>query len=126
MWVRVAPKKDAREKDLGHLRMAVPLHYRGPLMKTLKIIGIASVLSLGLAACGGGGAVGDMKKFADEMCACKTKECADAVEKKMDAAMEKMTKEPSESEMKEMLGHVARGAECVAKLGGGAPAGETK
>lgn len=97
-------------------------------MKTLKIIGIASILSFGLVACGGGGAAGDMKKFADEMCACKTKECADAAEKKMDAAMEKITKEPSEAEQKEILGHVARGAACAAKLssGGAAPAGETK
>ena len=108
--------QDQRKKDLQYLHLAGRLHYAAALMKTIKRFGMASVVALGLSACGGGA---DVKKLADEMCACKTKECTDAVEKKL-----KAVPEPKESEMKDLMPHVLRAMECQEKIAGGGAGGD--
>jgi hypothetical protein len=52
-------------------------------MKTFTTFALA--LTLGLAACGGGGDVGTAKKLKDKMCACTDQKCYDDVQKESKA-----------------------------------------
>lgn len=92
--------------------LAVELHYRRQLMKTIKLIGFASALTFGLVACGGGG--GDIKGLAEEACKCTTKECGEAVNKKMDKAIEGIK---SEKELEGLTESLTKAGICLGKLG---------
>lgn len=87
----------------------------------MKKLGIGIVFaSLFAFGCGGGGGVGDLEKLKDEACACKDKACAEAVNKKMDAEMEKLEKsyggkEPDEATQKKLMGIMLEAGECLAK-----------
>ena len=81
-------------------------------MMNLKLIALSVLVSLA-AACGGGG-VDEINKLKDEACACKDKACADAVNKKLDAKLEKMS-EPSESDAKQIMEAMAAAGMCIAK-----------
>jgi hypothetical protein len=81
-------------------------------MTKLKLVGFALVFSFGLGACGS--AADDIKKLAKEACACKDKACGEAVNKKIEAALEKIE---SESEAKEAISAMGEAAVCLGKLG---------
>jgi chemotaxis response regulator CheB len=70
-----------------------------------------------VAGCSKGG-VGALKKIKEEACACKTKACAEAVDKKMDAALSEIAKngEPSEADGKEIMSLMADATICTARL----------
>ena len=69
----------------------------------MKKLAIIILLAVGC----GGGASGELEKLKDEACACKDKQCAKEVNKKIDAAIEKMgvgdKKEPDEATMKVLM-----------------------
>jgi hypothetical protein len=67
----------------------------------MKKLAIIILLAVGC----GGGASGELEKLKDEACACKDKACATEVNKKIDAAIEKMgdKKEPDEATMKVLM-----------------------
>jgi hypothetical protein len=69
-----------------------PAPARSVRVAMTKLMGIVFTGSLLLGACGGGSA-GKLEKLKDEACACTDKACAEAVNKKMDDAMEDMMKE---------------------------------
>jgi hypothetical protein len=81
-----------------------------------KVLSLSLLLSIG--ACGGGPSVADFEKLKTEACACKDKACADAVDKKIDAALDKM-KEPNEADGKKIMSLMADAAVCIGTLGGG-------
>lgn len=78
----------------------------------------AFVLIIALAACGKGGAAGELGKLRDEACACKDKACADAVDKKLEKEIEKVTgsKEPDEATQKAMAEAMLEAGMCLSKL----------
>jgi len=87
-------------------------------MKTL--LGISTSLALVLGACGGG-STAKLEKLKDEACACKDKACGDAVNKKLDAAMEDLEKEyggkePDEKEAGKLMGIMLEAGQCLSKL----------
>ena len=89
-------------------------------MKT-TLLGISTSLALLLGACGGGGGAGKIEKLKDEACACKDKACGDAVNKKLDEAMEQMEKdmggkEPDEATAGKIMGAMLEAGQCLSKL----------
>jgi hypothetical protein len=66
-----------------------------------------------LAGCGGK-AADEIAKLAKEACACKDLACGTAVNKKLDAAIEKLT---DEKDLEKVAGPLAQSGECLAKLG---------
>jgi len=78
-----------------------------------KLLAIA-LLSLTVTACGSD--IDKLSKLKDEACACKDKACADAVNKKMDDAMNGM-KEPSADDAKKLMDIMAEAGVCLAKAG---------
>jgi len=78
-----------------------------------KLLAIA-LLSLTFTACGSD--IDKLSKLKDEACACKDKTCADAVNKKMDDAMNGM-KEPSADDAKKLMDIMAEAGVCLAKAG---------
>jgi ethanolamine ammonia-lyase small subunit len=85
-------------------------------MRNFKIIIAGLVFA---ASCGKGGLDGkleELSKIKDEACACKDKACADAVNKKMDDAMNGM-KEPSADDAKKLMDIMAEAGVCLAKAG---------
>jgi hypothetical protein len=68
-------------------------------------------VALALAGCGKGDSIADIAK---EACACKDKACGEAVNKKLDAALEKLT---SEKEVEKIAGDMGKAGECLARLG---------
>jgi hypothetical protein len=76
---------------------------------------IAVIASLLLIGCKGGGVAGELEKLKDEACACTDKKCAEDVNKRMDAAMEKMTEVPSADEQKKIEQVMAGAGACLAK-----------
>jgi hypothetical protein len=86
-------------------------------MKNLIGIVFAAALAVG---CGKGG-VGEIEKLKDEACACKDKACGDAVNKKLDDAVEKMAKEmggkePDEATAGKLMAAMMQAGECLSKL----------
>lgn len=84
-----------------------------------KIIGVSFSVLLALGACGGGGSA-KLEKLKDEACACKDKECAQAVNKKMDDAVEDLMKEyggkePDEETQKKLGTTMMEAGLCLAK-----------
>ena len=69
------------------------------------------ILALALGACGKSS---DFDALAKEACACKDKACAESVNKKLDAAVDKLT---SEKELEKASGAIGEAAACLAKLG---------
>lgn len=82
------------------------------MINVLKSCASIFVVSFSLAACGGG--AGDIEALAKEACACKDKACGEAVNKKMDAALEKIT---SEADAKKAITAMGEAAVCLGKLG---------
>ena len=82
------------------------------MINVLKSFAGIVVVSFSLAACGGG--AGDIKALAKEACACKDKACGEAVNKKMDKALEKIT---TEDEAKKAAEAIGEAAVCLGKLG---------
>lgn len=82
----------------------------------MKNITLAFVLALGLGACGGD-AADEINKLAKDACACKDKACGDAVNKKLDKALEKLS---SEEELKKVATALGEAGMCLGKLGVGA------
>jgi recombinational DNA repair protein (RecF pathway) len=82
-------------------------------MKHLKMIGLTLAFSVA-AACGSSGDIGDLEKLKDEACACKDKACAEAVDKKLNAKLEKM-KEPSKQDADTAAQLLAGAGMCIAK-----------
>jgi hypothetical protein len=85
-----------------------------------KLIGftVALVFAVG---CSKGGDVGALSKLKDEACACKDKACGDAVNKKLDEAVEKMAKdmggkEPEGETAKKLMEVMTEAGVCLAKL----------
>lgn len=81
-------------------------------MNAIKAAVSVFVLSISLAACGGG--ADEIKSLAKEACACKDKACGEAVNKKMDAALDKIT---SEDDAKKAIEAIGDAAVCLGKLG---------
>ncbi len=81
-------------------------------MTNLKLFSLSVLVSLA-AACGGGG-VDSINKLKDEACACKDKACAEAVNKKLDDTLGKMS-EPSESDAKKIMEAMTAAGVCLAK-----------
>ena len=89
-------------------------------MKT-TLLGISTSLALLLGACGRGGGAGKIESLKDEACACKDKACGDAVNKKLDEAMEQMEKdlggkEPDEATSVKVMGAMLEAGQCLSKL----------
>ena len=85
-----------------------------------KLIGfvVALVFAVG---CSKGADVDALSKLKDEACACKDKACGDAVNKKLDDAVEKMAKdmgdkEPDEATGKKLMEVMTEAGMCLAKL----------
>lgn len=97
--------------DLAHLHLATSLHSCRHMNK-LTTLALSLLLSLA-TACGGGGA-DQITKLKDEACACKDKTCADAVNKKLDDTVSKMS-EPSEADAKKIMAAMAEAGACIAK-----------
>lgn len=71
------------------------------------------------AGCSKGVDVGKLDSLKNEACACKDKACGDAVNKKMDDAMEEMAKggkEPDEDTQKKLMTVMTEAGICLAKL----------
>ena len=79
-------------------------------MTTIKLLALASLTTFAVA-CGSGS---DFKKLKDEACACKTADCATAVNKKLDAEINKLT---SEKELENAAADLGAASECLGKLG---------
>ena len=80
---------------------------------------IGMILSLAMFAACGGGDAGELGKLKDEACACKDKACGEAVNKKLDAAIEKMGKdgkEPDEATQAKIMSVMMEAGQCLAKL----------
>ncbi len=94
---------------------------------TIAFLAAASLLTVGACKKKGGGGAGEamakMGEFADDMCKCKDKACADKVQEGMtkwstDMAAkggEKSTEKPSEADMKKMTEVGQKYAECMTK-----------
>ncbi|HEV7557784.1 MAG TPA: hypothetical protein VGO00_20100 [Kofleriaceae bacterium] len=73
------------------------------------------VASLVFGACGGSGVADELFKLKEEACACKDKKCAEDVNKRMDAALEKM-KDPPDADTQKKIEQIMAGAgACLAK-----------
>ncbi|MBX3155357.1 MAG: hypothetical protein KF773_05125 [Deltaproteobacteria bacterium] len=72
-------------------------------------------LALFATACGKGKA-GEVIKLKDELCACKDKKCAEEVNKKLDAELEKFKTEPDEETTAKLMGAMIEAGECLAKF----------
>jgi len=84
----------------------------------MKHIATATLaLFLGLAACSKGADLDKISKLKDEACACKDKACADAVNKKLDDAVEELGKgkEPDEATAKKLMEIMTEAGLCIAK-----------
>ena len=81
-----------------------------------KLTGLTFTLALLLGACGGGSA-GKLEKLKDEACACKDKACAEAVDKKLEAEIEKLSSkgEPDDATKKKIVEVMLEAGECLAK-----------
>lgn len=84
------------------------------------------VLSLGACKSEVDEAIGKMKKFSDDMCACKDKACAEKVTAEMTKYGEEAAKKdaakattPTEAQAKEMVDSSKKMGECMAKAMGG-------
>ena len=86
-------------------------------MKSFKLIFAGVALSFIVAGCSKGG-IGTLKKLKDEACVCTHKACAEAVDKKMEAAIEEIAKsgEPSESDGKQIMKLMTDAGACLAPL----------
>ncbi len=86
-------------------------------MKNFKMVVAGFALSFVVAGCSKGG-LGTLKKLKDEACVCTNKACAEAVNKKMDAAIEEIAKsgEPSEADGKEIMKLMTAAGACLAPL----------
>jgi hypothetical protein len=84
-------------------------------MKNLARL-LSITVGLSLAACKGGG-VDDLAKLKDEACACKDKACAEAVNKKMDDAVEKLASggEPDKATQDKLVKLMTESGLCLAK-----------
>ena len=80
----------------------------------MKKLIIAFAFSVG---CGGGGSAGELGKLKDEACACKDKACAEAVDKKLEAEIEKLSGkgEPDDATKKKIVEVMLEAGECLAK-----------
>jgi len=83
-------------------------------MKHIATVTLA--LFLGLTACKGAD-LDKISKLKDEACACKDKACADAVNKKLDDAVEELGKgkEPDEATAKKLMEIMTEAGLCIAK-----------
>jgi len=87
----------------------------------MKNVGLGLVLTLLVSVGCGKGNVDALAKLKDEACACKDKACGDAVNKKLDAAVEQMAKdmgdkEPDEATSKKLMEVMTEAGQCLAKL----------
>jgi len=84
----------------------------------MKKLVIAFVFAAG---CSKGANVDQLNKLKEEACACKDKACGDAVNKKLDDAVEQMAKdmggkEPDEATAKKLMEVMTEAGQCIAKL----------
>lgn len=85
-------------------------------MKTILL----SLSLLSFTACSKGD-TGELSKLKDDACACKDKACGDAVNKKMDEAVEKMAKDmggkdPDEATQAKIMSVMMEAGKCLSKL----------
>ncbi len=82
---------------------------------------VCALLSMS-SACGGGGAVADAQKLADEACACKDAACIDKVKEKSDKFMDKYSqddiKKLSDEDMEKFMASAIRASKCEATIKG--------
>ena len=102
------------------MRGKLAKHHRGhrlSIMNNIKLALVGLVVSLALSGCSKSG-LNALRKLKEEACACKTKACAEAVNKKMDDAMTEFAKggEPSESDGKALLEIMEGAGTCLAPL----------
>ena len=73
-----------------------------------------------LLGCGKSGMAGVAKSYADDMCACKTRECLEEVMKKHQERMSKLTgpevKPDNMQELQEAAADMMRAQECMKKI----------
>jgi hypothetical protein len=84
-------------------------------MKTIGSI----ILAVSLFTACSKGDVGELGKLKDEACACKDKACGEAVNKKLDAELDKLGKdgkEPDEATQTKLMSVMAEAGVCLAKL----------
>jgi len=84
----------------------------------MKKLVIAFVFAAG---CSKGANVAQLDKLKEEACACKDKACGEAVNKKLDDAVEQMAKdmggkEPDEATAKKLMEVMTEAGQCIAKL----------
>lgn len=116
-WAPRDPPLPTRANSVAWFHLALALHYARGNMNTIKLFALASITSL-VVACGGGGA--DFKKLKEEACACKDKACAEAVNKKLDAAIEGLAKggeKEAEKALEKVGPDLAEAGACLGKLG---------
>ena len=87
-------------------------------MTKINVFVMSALLALG--ACGSKGS-DKLEKLKDEACACKDKACGEAVNKKMDDAVEDLAKEfgdkePDEATQKKLAGTMMEAGLCLSKL----------
>jgi hypothetical protein len=84
---------------------------------TMKKILIAILLVAGCSKSG----MDRITSLKDEACACKDKACGDAVNKKLDDAVEQLGKDlggknPDDATAKKLIDTMAQASECLSKL----------
>ncbi len=114
---RSGPRDGAPRRGITRLRWPCRCTRRDTMKKLLLLVSF-SLFTLSAAGCGNGD-LGKLTKLKDEACACKDKACADAVNKKIDAAMQGM-KEPSADEAKKYMDVMTEAGVCLAKAGASA------
>lgn len=85
------------------------------MKNVIMMIGFSFALASQAACGGGGGDVGEIRKLKEEACACKDKACAEAVDKKLDAKLEKM-KQPSKDDEATIAQLMAGAGLCISNL----------
>jgi hypothetical protein len=81
----------------------------------ITIIPFALTLLLQTACGGGKGDIDELRKLKEDACACKDKKCGDAVNKKLDAKLEKM-KQPSKEDEDTVAQLMAGAGLCLSKF----------
>lgn len=86
-----------------------------------NIIAVAFLIGCSLIGCSKSSGIDSITKLKDEACACKDKACGDAVNKKLDDAIEKMGKDlggkdPDDATAKKLVDVMAQAGECLSKL----------
>jgi len=112
-------------KTLSNLYLELLQEMINNLKVLLCCIGLAGLM---LGGCGKSDAISDMEKMTDEICACKDKECVEAVMKKGESLKEKHKdfdpEKLSEGDQKRMAAVTTKMVVCAMKFEGGGEGGE--